>query len=98
VTARKLNWQQPPSAEQIREIVPQTEFDVVSLGVLQALNGADGFDAFDVRLQALDPGPKATIASAFWAVTRALHPQSQERRSRGVSRAWAGFYHLAHMK
>jgi hypothetical protein len=74
VTARKLNWQQPPSAEQIREIVPQTEFDVVSIGVLQALNGADGFDAFDVRLQALDPGPKATIASAFWAVTKALHP------------------------
>ena len=41
--------------EQVREVVPQTEFDVVSVGILQALDGADGLDAFQVGLQAFDP-------------------------------------------
>jgi hypothetical protein len=42
--------------EQVREVVPQTEFDVVSVSVLQALDGADGLDALDVGLKAFDPG------------------------------------------
>ncbi len=41
--------------EQVREVVPQTEFDVMSVGVLQALDGADGLDAFHVGLKAFDP-------------------------------------------
>ena len=41
--------------EQVREVVPQTEFYVVSVGVLQALDGADGLDAFHVGLKAFNP-------------------------------------------
>ena len=41
--------------EQVREVIPQTEFDVVSVGILQALDGADGLDAFNVGLKAFDP-------------------------------------------
>jgi len=41
--------------EQVREVVPQTEFDVVSVGILQALDSADGLDAFNVGLKAFDP-------------------------------------------
>ena len=42
-------------SEQVREVVPQTEFDIVSVGMLQALNGTDGLDAFNVGLKAFDP-------------------------------------------
>ena len=80
--------------EQVREVVPQTEFDVMSVGILQALDGADGLDAFNVGLKAFDP--------CFEGRQRVrLLGRGQDysmRRSRGrrpgwVSRASAGFYH-----
>jgi len=41
--------------EQVREVVPQTEFDIMSVGILHALDGADGLDAFNVGFKAFDP-------------------------------------------
>ena len=37
--------------EKIREVVPQTELCVVAVGVLEALDRREGFDAFGQRLE-----------------------------------------------
>jgi hypothetical protein len=38
--------------EQIGKVVPETEFDVVAVGILETLDCPDGFDGFDARFEA----------------------------------------------
>ena len=40
--------------EEVREVVPQTQLRVVAVGVLEALDRRDGFDALRQRLEPID--------------------------------------------
>jgi hypothetical protein len=40
--------------EEIREVVPQTELRVMTIGVLQTLDRRDGFDPLSERLEPID--------------------------------------------
>ena len=44
----------PRVGEEIREVVPQAQLRVVAVGVLQALDRRDGFDALRQRLEPID--------------------------------------------
>ena len=76
--------------EEVREVVPQTQLRVVAVGVLQALDRRDAFDALRQRLEPIDAllqpldfarGRRGEIGiGAIAALTRAKRHERTHRR------------------
>ena len=76
--------------EQVCEVVPQAELDVVPVRVLQALDGANGLDVFDVSLRRAALASRAACESA-WRAPSESAPIASTPIGRNVQRI-AAFY------
>jgi len=56
--------------KQVREIIPQAQFGVVPVGVLQALDRTDRLDVLYARLQSVDSSPQHSKPGALARVLR----------------------------
>ena len=72
--------------EQVRQVVPQAEFGIMPIGVLQALHGANGFRRLQVRFEAV----YVLLKHIQSALSSGIAAEEQHRTQR--QRIEAGFH------